>query len=330
MYIKKDGGSHDKELKLVIYDFPCNIEVDYILIENDLQKRRPSKTFDTPRVEEDNYKIMCGVKNGITTGDPIEVIVYNYKVQPKNYKNIQKIFRPSHADYTWYKKYNEFIPSGGGPLSARLTVLDVIAGAFAKMLINKYSSKILFNTWVYSIGQFVQEKYVNSLSEQFVDVLNKTRKYGDSIGGKVRCVVKNNFIGLGDPYEKFDALLAYELFSIPAVKAVEIGRGVEASKMLGSDHNDPYMLDNNTRKIVPSKNDAGGILGGITTGEDLVVTVTFKPIPSISKVQKTVDIDGKEVELKIAGSHDVCAAIRGTVVVEAKIALVIAHFLLKK
>lgn len=332
MNIKKIGGSHDKELQLEIYNFPSNVFVDYNLIEKDLQKRRPSKKYDTPRVEKDDYKIINGVKDGYTTGETIKIVVYNKKVESNNYKRIQTIFRPSHADFVWYYKYNEFIPSGGGPLSARLTVLDVIAGAFAKMAILKEYPNVSFNTFVYSVGNEVNtsKDKLNELSENIIKLLEKIREEGDSIGGKVKCIVKNLPIGLGDPNNKLDSSIAYNIVSIPAVKAIEIGSGVEASKMLGSKHNDPYTFDSKTNKIKPLKNDAGGVLGGISTGEDLVITATFKPIPSIAKAQKTVDVNGKDVELIIGGKHDVCAAIRGAVVVEAKVALVIANFLSKK
>ncbi|MDL2239051.1 chorismate synthase [Bacteroidales bacterium OttesenSCG-928-K22] len=327
--IKIFGNSHDNEMILEIFGMPKGISVDYDLINNDLLRRRPKYTFDTPRQEQDEYNIVEGVENDKTTGAKIIVTVKNKCFENSSYKKYEDIFRPSHADFTWELKYGEALPHGGGIASARETVLRVIAGAFAKMFLNEYSNQIKFNSWTYSIGDLIQEKFSPELPKNFIDCLSEIRKDGDSIGGKVRCIIKDLSAGFGTPpFDKFQANLAYAMMTIPAVKAFEIGRGVEASQMKGSEHNDPYCFNEIDGKIKPIKNDAGGILGGITSGEDIIMTVSFKPIPSINKVQNTVNKQGEKVKLQITGSHDVCAAVRGAVVVEAMAAIVLADMII--
>lgn len=327
--IKIFGNSHDDLMSLEISGLPKGITVDYDLIKNDLLRRRPKYVFDTPRQEQDEYNIVDGVENDKTTGEKIIIKVKNKHFENSSYIRYEDTFRPSHADFTWELKYGEALPYGGGIASARETVLRVIAGAFAKMFLNEYFTQIKFNTWTYSVGNTIQEEFSPNLSKDIIDYLSEIRKDGNSIGGKVRCVIKGVPAGLGaPPFEKVQAHLAYAMMTIPAVKAFEIGKGVEASTMKGSEHNDPYYFDENEKKIRPVKNDAGGILGGITSGEEIIMTVSFKPISSINKVQHTVNKHGEAVELQITGNHDVCAAIRGAVVVEAMAAIVLTDMML--
>ena len=324
------GNSHDNEIMLEICGMPKGIPVDYDLIDKDLLRRRPQYKFDTPRQEADNYTITQGVENGVTNGNPIVVYVKNKQIDSAAYKQYENVFRPSHADFTWEMKYGEPLPPGGGIVSARETVLRVIAGAFAKMFLNNYlKNRIKFHTWTYSVGNLIEENYSPGLSSDFIEYLTNIREEGDSIGGKVRCVIEGVPIALGSPpFNKIHALLAYAMMTIPAAKAFEIGRGVEASLMKGSAHNDPFCFDTFGNTIKPAKNDAGGALGGITTGEDIIITISFKPIPSIKKAQQTVNKEGEECTLQINGMHDICPAIRGAVVVEAMAAIVLADTLI--
>ncbi|MDR2084947.1 MAG: chorismate synthase [Bacteroidales bacterium] len=328
--IKSFGNSHDNELILEIYGMPEGILVDYDLIAEDLLRRRPKFDFDTPRQEQDDYIIIQGVENNITNGQNIVIKVKNQQGDSSAYKFYDGVFRPSHADFTWEIKYGEPLPAGGGIVSARETVLRVIAGAFAKMFLKKYYNDVIkFQSWTFSVGNLIQANYSEVLSDDFIYYLNEIRKEGDSIGGKVRCIIKGIPAGLGcPPFDKIQAHFAYSMMTIPAVKAFEIGRGVESSLMKGSEHNDPFYFDKTENKIKPAKNDAGGILGGITSGEDITITVSFKPISSIKKVQKTVNKRGEECELQINGNHDICPAVRGAVIVEAMAAITLADYIL--
>jgi chorismate synthase len=327
--ISISGASHDDYMSVAISGMSKGISIDYDLIDYDLSRRRPKYAFDTPRIEKDEYIIVSGEDNGTTTGEEIKVVIKNKSIDNKPYTDISNIYRPSHADYTWEVKTGQPLSAGGGILSARETVLRVIAGAFAKMLLKeKLNNMIEFYTWVHSVGEIFAPDYEPEISSQMQQYLTKIKTDGDSIGGSVRCVVKHIPAGIGEPvFNKIHAVLAYALMSIPAAKAFEVGRGVEASFMKGSEHNDPYKYDETEHKIIPAKNDAGGVLGGITTGEDIILTVYFKPISSILKEQHSVDKDGKPVSFSVGGRHDVCAAIRAVAVVEAMTAIVIANFI---
>ena len=328
------GDSHDPFEKLVIKNFIKGIFIDYKLIDIDLARRRPSHDFETPRYETDKYSIISGISlNGVSTGEDIVIHVDNISYNDLYYTQMQNVYRPSHGEYVWQKKYGQQLPPGGGRLSARETVTRVIAGAFAKMILNKYVADnnlpmISFTSWVYSIGNIMNDNYSVDITSEMSEYLRQIKTEGDSIGGSVRCVIKNVPAGIGEPvFNKLHAYLAYAMMSIPGARAFEIGRGVEAGKMKGSQHNDPYKFDVFKNEIVPAKNDAGGIIGGISTGEDIVLTVHFKPISSIAKKQETVDIAGNTVYLEIKGAHDVCCVPRAVVIVEAMAAIVLADMI---
>ena len=326
------GYSHDAFMQMVLKGIPAGIKVDFALIARDLQRRRPVHKYDSPRIEPDNYDIISGVtKDGYTDGHDIVVRIANKTFNDEEYSYTESFYRPSHGDYTWEKKFGEPIPCGGGNMSGRETVVRVMAGALAKMFITQRlvgKNDVVFNTWVYSIGNVISHDYSDTLSDEMVQLLCYVRDMGDSVGGSVKCVIKNLPAGLGElPFAKFHAMMSYAMISIPAARSFEIGRGLEATRMYGSEHNDCYGFDESANRIRPMKNDAGGVLGGITSGEDVIMTIGFKPISSIRRTQITADKKGKMSELTVKGSHDVCCVPRAVVVVEAMAALVVADFL---
>lgn len=334
LVIETSGASHDPFMELVIKNFPKGINIDYNLIDRDLARRRPHNEYDTQRKERDTYHVLSGINKGVTDGGNIVIRVDNGEMDGSKYDYLKNFYRPSHADFVYEKKYGETIPNGGGRFSARETVTRVIAGSFAKMLINEIMQKsakgeIEFQTWAYSIGDIVQTTFKQELNSQMKALLMDIKSQQDSIGGSVRCIIKNFPAGVGEPvFNKLHAALAYGMMGIPAARAFEIGRGVEAGKMRGSQHNDPYISDERTNTIRPAKNDAGGIIGGISTGEDIILTVHFKPIASIMQPQHTVNKKGENDILQITGYHDVCCVPRAVPVVEAMAAIVLADELL--
>lgn len=330
LIVTTKGSSHDLYEELFIDNYPSGIVVDYDLIDSDLARRRPQYDVDTPRNEVDRYEILSGVEDGKTNGNRIYVRVENRKVDSSKYDFLNDFYRPSHADYVYEKKYGKQMEPGGGRFSARETVMRVVAGSFAKMLLNEKLShnKIEFYTWTYSVGNLYCEDFEEKLPDYMLDYLREIRKDGDSVGGSVRCVMKNVPAGIGEPvFHKLHACLGYAMLSIPAARAFEVGRGVNASSMKGSEHNDCFMLDEISRQVVPAKNDAGGIIGGVSSGQDIIITVHFKPLASIRKPQITANKRGEMAKLEIIGSHDVCCAVRAVAVVEAMAAIVLADFL---
>jgi len=329
------GESHGKAIGCVIDGVPAGLNIDEKFIQNELDKRKPGKNeFATQRKEEDKLEILSGVFEGKSTGTPIAMVIFNKDQKSKDYSNIKDIFRPGHADFTYYHKYGIRDYRGGGRSSARETAARVAAGAVAKLLLKEVgigveagifeiagigAKKIDFEyakkSEIYALDSEVEEKQKEAILE--------AKKEHDSVGGVVLVRALNVPIGLGEPiYYKLDSVLADALMSINAAKAVEIGLGIESSRIFGSQNNDQISKNGFL------SNNAGGILGGISNGEPIVAKVYFKPTPSIFKKQKTIDIYGNEVEFELKGRHDPCVAIRGSVVCEAMMALVLADMLL--
>ncbi len=329
------GESHGEAIGVVIDGVPSGIEITEEYINNELARRRPGLSeFSSPRKEPDKAKILSGVFEGKTLGTPISIIIYNKDIKSFHYNDLEGKFRPGHADFTYFKKFGFIDWRGGGRASARETVARVAAGAIAKKILEKYSIKIF--AYTIQIGN-IRATNVNLNSfeknpfwfcddkkiDEVVEFANKIKKQGDSIGGIVECIIKNVPMGLGEPvFDKFDAVLSHAILSIGATKGIEFGRGFEVAILKGSENNDE--MDKNGFIT----NNSGGILGGITTGQDIIFRVAIKPIPSISKGQKTVDINGNETIIKIKGRHDVCAIPRVNVVIEAMTAIVVADFLM--
>ena len=327
------GESHGVAIGGVIDGLPAGLKIDIDFIQSELDKRRPGQSsFTTARDEADKIEIFSGFFDGMSTGAPIGFAIFNNNQKSNDYDNLREIFRPGHADFTYFKKYGFRDHRGGGRSSARETAIRVAGGAFAQLLLNEFNIEVL--SGVFSIGKVFRDKvdfnfaknsqiYALGNEEAMKEAVNKARNDHDSVGAVVLSVVKNAPAGLGEPlYDKLDSALAAALMGINGVKAVEIGAGVKASETFGSVNNDE--MD----ELGFLSNNAGGILGGISSGEDIVLKSHFKPTPSIFKEQKTLNLQGEVVDFELRGRHDPCIGIRGSVVATAMIRLVIADMLL--
>ena len=331
------GESHGEGVGVVIDGCPPGIPLDEKFIQDVLDNRKPGgSAASTSRKEPDKAIIMAGVFNGMTTGTPVMIMVRNSDAHPESYKKYADIFRPGHGDITYQAKYGIRDWRGGGRASARETVARVAAGAVAKALLGR--EKITVCAYTIELGGIkagVRDHDAVSGNMFFCPDMkaalkmekrvNDVKKKGDSIGGIVEITAKGVPAGLGEPvFDKLDADLAKGLMSIGAVKGVEIGAGFKAASMQGSENNDP---------ITPegfSTNNSGGILAGISNGDDIVIRVAVKPIPSIAIEQKTVDLSGRERSISIKGRHDVSAIPRINVVCESMVSLVLADHLLRQ
>jgi chorismate synthase len=329
------GESHGKAIGCIVDGVPSGVEIDESYIQNEIDKRKPGLTkFATQRKESDTVQILSGVFEGVSTGAPIALVIFNENQKSNDYENIKSLFRPSHADFTYFKKYGVRDYRGGGRSSARETAARVAAGAIAKKLLEKFNIKI--KSGIFAIGcieaKNLDFEYAKTSEIFALDKLQETaqkeailraKEDKDSIGGCVFIKALNVPAGLGEPlYNKLDASLASALMGINGVKAVEIGEGVNASKLRGSQNND--QMDKNGFVT----NHAGGILGGISTGADIDLKVHFKPTPSIFLEQQTQNEHNESVKFSMKGRHDPCIAVRGSIVANAMVSLVIADMLL--
>lgn len=329
------GESHGVAIGCLLDGVPAGLEIDEAFIQSELDRRKPGKSeFETARKEDDKVEILSGVFEGKSTGTPIAMVIYNTNQKSKDYSNIKDIFRPGHADFTYFYKYGIRDYRGGGRSSARETAARVAAGAIAKLMLKELSVEVLSGICEVDGIKSEQLDYeaakksiifaldANKEQEQKNAILRAKNEH-DSVGGVSRVLIKGAPKGLGQPlYYKLDAVLADAMMGINAVKAVEIGDGVLSASLKGSQNNDEIRAEGFVT------NHSGGILGGISNGEDIVMNVYFKPTPSIFKEQKTVTIKNEEVDFSLKGRHDPCVAVRGTVVCEAMAALVIADMLL--
>ncbi len=331
------GESHGKAIGAVIDGCPPKSPLDESMVQEMLDKRRPgSAKTSTTRREPDRAKIFSGVFEGKTTGTPIMIMIENTDAKSDAYKPYANIYRPGHGDITYDKKYGIRDWRGGGRASARETAGRVAAGAVAKAFLN--SHHIHATAYTKALGSVVcdqinmAEIHENpfcapsaAAAAEMEEHVEKIKKIGDSIGGIVEVLIRNMPLGLGDPvFDKLDADLAKAMMSIGAVKGVEIGAGFAAARMKGSQNNDP---------ITPTgfaSNNAGGILAGISTGQDILIRIAVKPIPSIAITQQTIDQEGQPAELSVKGRHDISAIPRINVVCEAMAYLVIADHLLRQ
>ncbi|MDC0985441.1 chorismate synthase [Gammaproteobacteria bacterium] len=331
------GESHGKALGCVIDGCPPNIKIDESDIQKDLNRRKPGQSkYTTQRKEDDKVEILSGIFNGVTTGTPITLIIFNKDQKSKDYSEIKNKFRPGHADFTYQKKYGIRDYRGAGRSSARETVARVAAGAIAKKYLNKVNKTKIFG-YVSQLGDITPDKIkltdieknsfffpdANKISE-LEKYLMSIRKSGDSIGAKVTIIGKNIPIGIGEPvFDKLDAMLAQGMMSINAVKGVEIGAGFDVVTQKGSEARD---------EIVPKgflSNFSGGTLGGISTGQDLKVNIALKPTSSILVPGKTVDIKNKPTTIRTKGRHDPCVGIRAVPIAEAMMALTLCDLYLR-
>jgi chorismate synthase len=329
------GESHGRAIGCILEGIPAGLYIDEVFIQSELDRRKPGKSeFETARKEDDRLEILSGVFEGKSTGTPIAMVIYNTDQKSKDYSNIKDIFRPGHADFTYFHKYGIRDYRGGGRSSARETAARVAAGAIAKLMLRELGIEVLSGLCEVDGIKAVSYDYeaakssiIYALDATVEDAQKEAIKVAkdahDSVGGVARVVARNVPKGLGEPlYYKLDAVLADAMMGINAVKAVEIGDGMLSSSLRGSQNNDEI------RKDGFLTNHSGGILGGISNGDEIVMQVYFKPTPSIFKEQKTVTAENEEVNFSLKGRHDPCVAIRGTVVCESMMSLVIADMLL--
>ncbi len=337
------GESHGEAIGGVVDGMPAGIEIDVDFIQNELNRRRPGQScITTSRQEGDVVELLSGVFEGHSTGCPIGFIVRNTNQHSQDYENMRQLFRPSHADYTYYNKYGNRDHRGGGRSSARITISRVVAGALAKLALRQLGIQI--NAYTSQVGHICLDrdyrKYDLSLTEtnivrcpdpikaaKMVQLITQVRSEGDTIGGVITCVVKGCPAGLGDPeFGKLHAALGSAMLSINAVKGFEYGEGFHGVTARGSEQNDVFVSHNG--QVSTLTNHSGGIQGGISNGQDIYFRVAFKPVATLLQEQDTVDIHGNATKLTAKGRHDPCVLPRAVPVVESMAAMTILDFYL--
>ncbi len=335
------GTSHGPGIGCIVDGCPSGLEITEGTIQQELDLRKPSDEIGTSRKEEDKVEVLSGIVNGRTTGTPISIFIRNKDVDSTKYEIFRRVPRPGHADYPALMKYGESHDlRGGGQFSGRMTAPIVAAGAIAKTMLAKINVHV--SAYTQTIGSAVDEE-----SHRFHELIDRTRlnpiraasssaaermraeilaakKAGDSVGGIVKCIAIGLPVGVGEPFfDTVEGELSKMLFAIPAVKGVEFGAGFRASRMRGSEHNDPYAIVDG--RVATETNNAGGVLGGLTNGMPLEFDVAFKPTASITAEQRSVDLRKmKDATLRIEGRHDPCIVPRAVVVVEGATAFVLA------
>jgi chorismate synthase len=332
------GESHGLAIGGIIDGCPSGITLDFEAIQEELNRRKPGQSkIVTQRKEPDTVEFLSGIFEGKTTGTPIGFVIKNTNQKSKDYSHIKDVYRPSHADYTYEKKYGIRDYRGGGRSSARETASRVVAGAIAKQLLQN----ITINAYTSSVGDIFLEQPYHELdfsktesndvrcpdqdtAERMIAKIKAIKKEGDTVGGTITCVLQNVPIGLGEPvFDKLHADLGKAMLSINAVKGFEYGSGFCGAKMKGSEHNDLFNDDGTT-----TTNLSGGIQGGISNGMDIYFRVAFKPVATIIQKQNALDSSGNIVEMQGKGRHDPCVVPRAIPIVEAMAALVLADFYL--
>lgn len=340
------GESHGPGLGVIIDGCPPGIEIDTEYIQHELDRRRPGQShITTQRKEGDKINIQSGVYEGKSTGAPILVLIPNEDSRSSDYDHVEQTYRPSHADFTYHKKYGTRDHRGGGRSSARETANWVAAGAIAKLILKKEG--VVINAGVTAVGElklnaeietydFIEaEKNIvrcpnHKMALEMQTLIEQVKKEGDTVGGVITCVIRGCPAGLGEPvFHKLHADLGHAMLSINACKGFEFGSGFEGSRMRGSQHNDVFEKDGEV--VVTKTNHSGGIQGGISNGMSIYFRVAFKPVSTIMKDQTSVDTAGEEIIIKGKGRHDPCVVPRAVPIVEALAALVLVdHLLLNK
>lgn len=333
------GESHGGGVGVVVDGCPPRLPLEPDDVQRELDRRRPGQSsVTTPRQEADTVEILSGVFEGQTLGTPISMMVRNKDARPQAYEHLKEVYRPSHADFTYQQKYGIRNWMGGGRSSARETVGRVAGGAVAKKFL-ALQAGVEILAWVASVHTIearldpatvtlsqVEENVIRcpdpARAAEMISLVEKLRDEGDSAGGVIEVVARNVPVGLGDPvFSKLEAELAAGLMSLPAVKGFEIGSGFAGTRLTGSEHNDPFvMVDGRART---ESNRSGGVQGGISNGEDILLRLAVKPTSTVSKKQRTVNRSGDEVELEAQGRHDPCVLPRAVPIVEAMVALVL-------
>jgi chorismate synthase len=339
------GESHGGGVGVVVDGCPPRLKITAGEIQAELDRRRPGQShITTPRAEEDRVEILSGVSDGLSLGTPISMLVRNQDVRPQDYAELQETYRPSHADFTYEAKYGIRAVGGGGRASARETIGRVAAAAIARKLLAERAGVEVVG-YVKQVHRLVaaaidpakvtraavESNIVRcpdaSMAKRMIQLIERTRKQGDSLGGVVECVARGVPPGLGEPvFDKLEADLAKAVMSLPASKGFEIGSGFSGTLLTGSKHNDPFYMEKG--RVRTRSNRSGGVQGGISNGEDIVIRVAFKPTATIASAQKTVDRRGRQVEIEGRGRHDPCVLPRAVPMVEAMMLLVLAdHYL---
>lgn len=341
------GESHGGGVGVIVEGCPPRLDLDLDAIQNDLDRRKPGQSkITTPRKEDDRVEILSGLLDGVTLGTPIAMMVRNKDQRPQDYKEMEVAFRPSHADATYQAKYGIQARSGGGRASARETIGRVAAGAIAKQLLKKANGTEVV-AWVKRIHDIeaqidptavtldaVESNIVRcpdgAVAERMIERIEAIGREGDSCGGVIECVVRGVPAGLGMPvFDKLEADLAKAVMSLPATKGFEIGSGFAGTLLKGSEHNDAF-LPTADGSLHTATNNSGGIQGGISNGEAIVIRVAFKPTATIRKAQQTINARGEATTLEAKGRHDPCVLPRAVPMVEAMVALVLADHLLRQ
>lgn len=332
------GESHGKAVGGIVDGFPAGIDIDLEFIQNELARRRPGQSrITTNRKEPDEVELLSGVFEGKSTGTPIAFEVRNTNQHSKDYDNMRQLFRPSHADFTYYNKYGVRDHRGGGRSSARITIARCVGGALAKLALRQlgisvtaYTSqvgdiKLEKDYHLYDLGT-IEDNPVRcpdqAKAKQMEELIAGVKAQGDTVGGIITCVIKGCPVGLGEPeFGKLHAALGGAMLSINAVKGFEYGEGFDCATAKGSELNDVFINQNG--KISTSTNHSGGIQGGISNGQDIYFRVAFKPVATLLMKQNTVTIEGIPTELNARGRHDPCVLPRAVPIVEAMTAMVI-------
>lgn len=337
------GESHGPGIGVVIDGCPAGLMIDESFIQSELDRRKPGQSsITTQRKEEDRVEILSGVFEGRSTGMPIALYLANQDARSKDYTHLKETFRPSHADYTYEKKYGFRDYRGGGRSSARETAARVAAGAVAKLLLQHF--QVTVNAYVSQVGDIQAPPYSQldlsktesnivrcpdaATAEKMISLIDKTRLERDTVGGVVTGLIRHAPIGLGDPvFDKLHAELGKAMLSINAVKGFEYGSGFAGVRLRGSEHNDAFY--NEAGNIRTRTNHSGGIQGGLSNGEDIYFNVAFKPVATIMQDQESVDREGNATTVSGKGRHDPCVVPRAVPIVEAMAALVMADFILR-
>lgn len=337
------GESHGVATGGVIDGCPAGISIDLDFIQQELDRRKPVYPGSTTRKEPDLVEFLSGITDGVSLGTPIGFLFKNLDKKPGDYNDLSDKYRPSHADYTYDKKYGTTSCSGGGRASGRETVARVVAGAIAKLILK--SSGISIRAFITQVGNIVADADLNKsylsgnlssplgffdkqMEERALAHISEMAKMGDTLGGTIICLIKGSPIGLGEPvFDKLQADLAKAMLSIGSAKAFEYGLGFRAASWKGSDYNDQMTRIEN--RVTFLTNHDGGIQGGISNGEDIIFRIGFKPAPSVKVPQFTVNRNGEPVEITISGRHDTCHIPRLVVIVESMAALVLVDHLLR-